>query len=173
MRLFIAICFDEETKSAIAEVQENLRLLDRRANFTRRENLHLTLAFLGEVSAEKVPDIKSAMGKTEVLPMNLVFDRVGAFHREGYDTCWIGLRKNRALENMQFTLAENLRQAGFVLEKRRFQPHLTIARKAVLPGRLQEFSLLPEAFCARAERISLMESTRENGKLCYTPLFTR
>lgn len=173
MRLFIAIAFDEETKSAIAEVQQNLRQLDRLANFTLRENLHMTLAFLGEIPAGRIPDIEDAMRRTEVLPMELVFDRVGAFHRDGYDTCWIGLKPNRTLEKMQSALSQNLLQVGFSLEKRRFKPHLTIARKAVLPGPLQEFSLLPAPFSARVESICLMESSRKNGKLCYTEVFIR
>lgn len=173
MRLFIAINFNEEAKTHIIEVQNKLRQLDEWANFTAKENLHLTLAFLGELPAERIAAIKSAMRETEFSPMELVFDHVGAFSRDGYDTCWIGLRKNSALLQMQNSLSIHLSQAGFPLEKRRFTPHLTIARRAVLREPLQNSRLLPSPFPAQIKAINLMESSRIQGKLCYTELFAR
>ena len=52
MRLFIAINFDEETKQSIIAVQRRLREWGR-GNFSHPENLHLTLAFLGETAPER------------------------------------------------------------------------------------------------------------------------
>ena len=49
MRLFIAIPFSEEFKGELIRVQNEMRANGVRGNFSRAENLHVTVAFLGEV----------------------------------------------------------------------------------------------------------------------------
>ncbi len=49
MRLFIAIPFSEEFKGELLRVQNDMRSNGVRGNFSRAENLHVTVAFLGEV----------------------------------------------------------------------------------------------------------------------------
>ena len=51
MRLFLAIQFDEPTVRALTEFQEKLRAFGMRGRFASPENLHLTLAFIGEYAA--------------------------------------------------------------------------------------------------------------------------
>ena len=48
MRLFIAINLDDKFRDALVEMQESMRWQGIRGNYTRMENLHLTLAFIGE-----------------------------------------------------------------------------------------------------------------------------
>ena len=54
MRLFVAINFNNETRSRLLDLRDELRGKSQRGNFTAPENLHLTLAFIGEVSPKKV-----------------------------------------------------------------------------------------------------------------------
>lgn len=53
MRLFIAINFSAETRKRFIALREELRSRSLRGSFTHDENLHLTLAFIGEVSPKK------------------------------------------------------------------------------------------------------------------------
>ena len=48
MRLFIAICFDENMLDSLATIQDDLMRSGMKGNYTPRENLHMTLAFIGE-----------------------------------------------------------------------------------------------------------------------------
>ena len=48
MRLFIAICFDDNMLDSLAEIQDDLRRCGVKGSYTPRENLHMTLAFIGE-----------------------------------------------------------------------------------------------------------------------------
>ncbi|MBP3277766.1 MAG: RNA 2',3'-cyclic phosphodiesterase, partial [Butyrivibrio sp.] len=48
MRLFIAICFDDNMLNSLVEIQDDLIRSGGRGNYTPRENLHMTLAFIGE-----------------------------------------------------------------------------------------------------------------------------
>lgn len=171
MRLFIAINFDEETKQNMLSVQRRLREWGT-GNFSRPENLHLTLAFLGEVAADRIAAARRAMEGVSVLPMELAFDHVGCFRRDGGDLWWIGIHENKALAALQSDLARRLTDEGFRLESRRFSPHITLAREVCLQAQPDRAALLGAPFTAGADRISLMRSERIQGRLVYTEQYT-
>ncbi|HWR55494.1 MAG TPA: RNA 2',3'-cyclic phosphodiesterase [Negativicutes bacterium] len=167
MRLFLAISFDARTKEHILAVQRRLQAAGR-GNFPRPENLHLTLAFLGELAPQQEPAIREAMDSVSVPAMRLAFDRTGRFRREDGDLWWLGLAPNSALTTLQKELSDSLRSRGFILESRRFSPHITLARRVTLRGPLDEDGLLEVPFAAEADTVSLMLSERIGGALTYT-----
>ncbi|MCI2105651.1 MAG: RNA 2',3'-cyclic phosphodiesterase [Intestinimonas sp.] len=171
MRLFIAVRFDAETQAHILDVQGRLWNLDQHASFTRLENLHLTLVFLGEVRPERLNAVKQAMLRTHIEPMDLTFDRVGRFRQRDSELWWIGLRLNPTLERIQGELSRHLAAENFPLETRAFQPHLTLARRVLLPRKPDRAALLGDPFSTHVKQISLMESSRLKGKLVYTERF--
>lgn len=171
MRLFLAINFDARTKEQILSVQGRLRELGR-GRFSHPENLHLTLAFLGEVEPGRVAAIRTAMDGVVVPPMELTFDQMGCFRREEDDIWWLGLAPNRALADLQKELSDSLRGRGFALENHRYVPHITLARQVRLRTEPDERALLGTPFTAKADAVSLMRSERVNGKLTYTPQYT-
>ena len=57
MRLFIAINFNDDTHNRLIALRDELRSRSERGNFSLPENLHLTLAFIGEVSPKKIEKI--------------------------------------------------------------------------------------------------------------------
>ena len=167
MRLFVAINFDEETKQNIIAVQQRLRELGR-GNFSRPENLHLTLAFLGEIAPERVAVIRRVMDQMAVPSLSLVFDQVGYFQRNDGNIWWIGIEPNKALLALQKELYHRLTDAGFQLDNRRFSPHITLARKVVLDKEPDRNKLIGAPFATNADTVSLMLSKRIDGKLIYT-----
>ncbi len=172
MRLFIAINFDAGTLQNILAVQQRLRKYGT-GNFSRPENLHLTLAFLGEVAPARLAAVREAMNNTAVQPMTLVFDHVGHFKRDEGDIWWLGLEENAPLLSLQRELSAHLTKAGFRLETHRFSPHVTLARtvRLVVPPNSR---LLPEEpFDAPVSAISLMRSERVGGRLTYTEQYCR
>lgn len=171
MRLFVSINFDKDTKEKILTVQNRLRELGR-GNFSRPENLHLTLAFLGEVHPNQISALCRAMNDTSFYPMKLTFDRVGSFKREGGDIWWIGVTENKLLTDLQSTLSRNLAAQGFLLESRRFSPHITLAREVKLQAIPDCTELLGDSFGTDVNAMNLMRSERIVGKLTYTEHYT-
>ena len=92
MRLFIAINFGDTALDAFEAARERLRAQAGRANYSRRENLHLTLAFLGELPGSRLADIEAAMSAAAAGAgaFTLSFDHAGRFRREGGDIWWLG-----------------------------------------------------------------------------------
>ena len=163
MRLFIAINFDPATKERLIGGQQRLRACAS-GNFTRPENLHLTVAFLGEVG--EAAAARRAVSERFVEPVELAFDRVGTFRRDLY---WVGVRPSAALDALYRGLTADLSRAGYAGDwPERLVPHITLARAVSLHA---QPDLSFEPFAMTARRLSLMESERVSGALTYTEVF--
>ncbi len=169
MRLFIAINLNEDTKARLVSLRDELRSRSARGRFVLPENLHLTLAFLGECDDKKAAAARQCMEGMEVQPVSLVVDRVGRFPRRAGDIWWAGLQGNEGLLDLQRILTNSLISAGFSLDARKYSPHITLGRQVVTgasPWRIQ-------AFGETARVIDLMRSERIRGRLTYTSIFRR
>jgi len=174
MRLFIAIDFDQKTSDRLLRVQESIRRQGGRGNFSRRENLHVTLEFLGEYEPDDVLTICSLIDTIRAESFPLTFDTLGRFTRKGRDIWWVGIADNPRLIEIQHTLRTLLRSHGFRVDSRRYQPHVTVARDVRISAE-EARSLLQTPFepiCTTISQIHLMESTRIEGKLMYPQLHT-
>ena len=171
MRLFIALNFNEKMKLDLYSVINRLEKFSLSGNFTRFENLHLTLHFLGETS--NVSGVKSAMEKIDLPSFTLNFRGLGTFKRSGGDIYWIGADFSKPLNDLHLSLADALAEKGFSPEGGRFKPHLTLGRRVVLKENFnkKEFEKLMPPLSAYMDRISLMKSERINGKLTYTEIY--
>ncbi|HPU63892.1 MAG TPA: RNA 2',3'-cyclic phosphodiesterase, partial [Mobilitalea sp.] len=131
MRLFTAVIFDDDVKDTLCGVMDKLRSLTDKGSFTLRENLHLTLNFIGETDKAKLitEAMKKAVSLADTKAFNLTFAGFGRFKRREGDICWIGVEKNEQLFRLQKELTVCLTKAGFVLEDREYTPHLTLARR--------------------------------------------
>lgn len=167
MRLFISIDFTEEAKDVLKDAIRQLRRQTRSAGFTREENLHLTLAFIGEVSQDDADDIISIMKQTEMRPFDISIGGSGHFG----ELWWVGINKKGSLPKLADHLKKQLRDAGFDIDNKKFKPHITIARRVVPTRTHDDIKLeIPET-AMTVDGFSLMKSERIDGKLTYTELF--
>ncbi len=164
MRLFIALLFPDEVKDALLDAAEDLRRNAERGVFSRRENFHLTLAFLGEQRDPKPAG--RAMEAAVGAPFSLRLDRPGRFRRDGGDIWWVGLKDSPPLTALHRRLSEALAREGFEVENRPFRPHVTLGRQVVLTDPGFRPSVPPLTIHAR--ELCLMRSDRVSGVLTYT-----
>ena len=95
----------------------------------RRDSLHMTLAFLGSVSAPRVTDAEAAADGVTATAFDLAVDRLGYWKRKRI--VWAGSAAGTAaLVDLAGDLARQLRAVGFVLEDRPFAAHVTLLRNA-------------------------------------------
>ena len=172
MRLFIAAEIDDKNKNIIHGIRDKYKSCSAGGNFTFRENYHITIRFLGDISADLVPKIIFAMERAadESSQFNFSAGKCGYFSRREGVILYISIdRGSENLWKLSSILNEELLKSGFPKEKEVFTPHITLGRKIRLR---KDFHLvrddieMPEinVFC---HSISLMESTREKGLLCY------
>lgn len=168
MRLFIAILFDDDTVDKLSALRDGLHDLSSHGSFVQRENLHLTLEFLGECSAEERNKAMRAMDSLSFSSFRLNLDRLGFFSRpDGGDIWWVGAEEDPALMEMQRSLHSLLADEGFHLEKRRYRPHITLGRRVATAARAGRI----EPIAADVRTVSLMLSERMGGQMAYTPLY--
>lgn len=94
-------------------------------------NYHVTLCFLGSTPAERVSDLEKLLRTvaSESAPIETSLRGMGAFPDERHmRVLYIGVRKSRALAELQDRLRTTLESAGFPQEDRDYSPHLTVAR---------------------------------------------
>lgn len=141
MRLFIAIELSEQIRGTLAQIESHLKYAGADVKWVEKDNIHLTLKFLGEVPEEKIEKIKSILddiGKTiKSFELSLKVSeegsdpfRIGAFPSiNNPRVIWVGLDKG-AKESIELAgkIDEELSKIGFQKETRPFAAHLTIGR---------------------------------------------
>ena len=163
MRLFIAIRLPDEMRKAIVEVQESMRRQGVQGNYTTVENLHLTLAFIGEYSDPGY--VLEVMDGVPFIPIELKLKGLGAFG----DLWWIGLESSRELENYVRRLRHALAEAGIPFDRKRFTPHITMLRRACMD--LSKARSVPvKSISMLSDHASLMRSDRGKAGMIYTEI---
>ena len=163
MRLFIAIQFPKPVKAALVQTMEDLQRQGVSGNFSRVENLHLTLAFLGEV--ESYEGVCRVMDQVKAQPFLLTLGESGSFG----DLYWIGIKPCLQLENYVKRLRKKLSEEGIGYNSKAFKAHITLIRKAKHTDGIK-FLLPKESFWVT--KIALMKSEILDGKLTYTELYS-
>ena len=129
-----------------------------------RDDLHLTLHFLGEVEPPRIEVLKRLADSLRLVAFELVLDRIGYWPRP--QVLWAGPSAIPvALVDLHARLGERLREADFGTESREYRPHVTLARKVRQP--LQVGPLVPLSW--PVTELALLES-RPGSAPNYRPL---
>ena len=132
MRAFIAVELSEAVRNALLSFLREVKLLDAPVRWVRPEGIHLTLKFLGEISASRVAEVSSILDDVTArhAAFSLEFVGTGAFPAKPQvpRIIWSGIAQSRPLESLHFDLEEGLEAIEIPRERRRFQPHLTLGR---------------------------------------------
>ena len=157
MRLFIAIKLNSEIRNALTDVQKHLIRRGIRGNYTNTDNLHITLAFIGEYDE---PDfVTEVISEVPFSPFPISLSALGHFG----DLWWVGISDNAELASYVKRLHQALSEAGIHFDKKKFSPHITLIRKAI--GTLPAVSV-PKTTMS-VDHISLMRSERGPKGMIY------
>jgi len=174
MRLFIAVNFSDEIKKQIQLVQDQLRSQASGGSFSRSENFHITLVFLGETPEEKTESLFRIIDAIEAPLFDITFNRTGCFTHSRKELWWIGADRNSlgfpVLLSIHAQLISRLLDAGFPTDTRPFNAHITLAREV---KHVERIVLDKPDIKPCINRISLMKSERIRGVLTYTEIYTK
>ncbi len=133
-RVFIAIELPSDVRKGLSDHINRLRKAEPeiRASWSREENLHLTLKFLGHTAVTRIEALSQAAQHAVVRfsAFDLIVGRCGAFPPRGQPrVLWIGTDDpSGQLAELHRSLEDECAKAGFAREVRPFHPHLTITR---------------------------------------------
>jgi RNA 2',3'-cyclic 3'-phosphodiesterase len=125
MRLFIAIDLPAELKTALARLHRDLP----GARWVAAAQIHLTLAFLGEVEEASAWRLSTELARIHLPPFTLTLTGTGCFpHRQRPRVLWVGLAPEARLTQLVAAVQSAILDCGLPVEERPFSAHITLAR---------------------------------------------
>ena len=131
MRLFVALALPRATRSRLSFLGSGLPGV----RWVAPENLHLTLRFIGEMPNWRAEELDQALANIRAPGFHIQLQGVGAFEKAGrVSSLFVGVERNPALDHLQSKIETALHRAGMERERRRFTPHITLARLGDAPA---------------------------------------
>ena len=143
-----------------------MRLQGIRGNYTKPENLHLTMAFIGDYGD---PDhIKEIIEGISIAPFDISLEGMGSFG----NLWWVGIKENDRLEVLARILRRRLAENDVPFDRKKFRPHVTLIRKpeSVMPLSPNDFAGIIQGATMTVDHISLMRSDRGKNGMIYTEI---
>lgn len=133
MRCFISIELESSIKNNINDfiLQNNLSKLFSGIRWTKPDNLHITLAFLGDISTDRISDVKKILTKiaSNHMPFSIDLSDLGFFPSlKNPRVLWIGINEQPNLLKLKDDINKRLDAFNISYDKKPFSPHLTIGR---------------------------------------------
>ncbi len=179
LRAFIAVEITAEVREKLAVLQSKLRKAGGRVGWVAPENIHLTMAFLGNVFAAQVAALSEALDAVAAgfKPFQFEVSDVGFFGSpKSPRIIWAGVAEEMPnLIDLQKLVAARVVGLGLPLENRPFKPHLTLGRvrsgkradeltSALTSAKNTAFGWVP------VQRLLLMQSHLEHQGVRYSIL---
>lgn len=161
MRLFIAIQLSDPMKKALVNMMHELKKQGVEGNYVPAQNLHMTLAFIGEY--DDPARIKEVISRVPVPEFRMSLSDRGNFG----NILWAGVKGNQKLKAYVKDLRSALDAEGIPFDRDKFVPHITLIRKYTAKRSYKVSMPKAEMMVKRA---SLMKSEQKNGKPVYKEL---
>ncbi len=124
-RLFVAIDMPSETVELLANICYGIR----RVRWTPRNQLHMTVRFIGDCDEEAYHAIVDALADVRIRSFPLELKSVGYFPPRGNPrVLWVGISPSEELFHLRNAIEKALTTAGVERDERKFHPHITVAR---------------------------------------------
>lgn len=127
----MAIALPDDVRDALAALQRGLSV----GRPVPRENLHLTLAFLGDQTDAALEEAHLALSGLHAPAFDLQLAGIDIFGEQAPRLVFAGVVPNPALAMLEQAVVRALRGAGLAFARQRFRPHVTIARLSAAPAR--------------------------------------
>jgi 2'-5' RNA ligase len=134
MRVFVAIDLPDHVRRELEALQSALPV----GRAVPAENLHLTLSFLGDQNETAVEDAHEALATIRARAFEVQLAGVESFGHRSPQVIFADVARCPELLDLEQRVTRSLRHAGLAFQKRRFRPHVTLAR---LPKTLSSFEL--------------------------------
>lgn len=130
-RLFVALALPDAALDALRPIMAGLP----GARWEPRENLHLTIRFVGEVDGGAFADIAEGLAEIAAPAFDLQIKGVGHFDdKRRVHALWAGLAPSPPLKHLRDKVESLLVRAGLEPERRKFMPHVTLAKLRDTPS---------------------------------------
>lgn len=146
VRVFIAIDIEDPSLlNKLCEIQKEIIKTRAKMKLVERENMHITLKFLGEISPTKLSSLEKAVVNAckDFTKFKIELAHVGAFPSPARPrVVWVGVNKGaEILKQLASAIEKETVRMGFKKADKPFHPHVTLARVKIATPELRNFIL--------------------------------
>ncbi len=168
-RVFIAVNVPKEVKAGIYKGLSEA-IPKEKGKIVGKENLHITMKFLGYLNEEKIEEVKSKMAELKAEPFEAVIEGLGHFNGR---VIWLGVKQG----GKELTEISNQLNELLGLKDERFHPHITIARNKSMKRKevyelIERLNERTAPFKVYIDKIDLMLSKLTPKGPVYSKLFS-
>jgi RNA 2',3'-cyclic 3'-phosphodiesterase len=161
IRLFVALALPDDVAESLAMLQAGVP----GARWQTREQLHLTLRFIGDVDERDATSVDDALSLIEAPRFTLALKGVGEFGGKNPHALWAGVRDREPVAFLQRKIETALQRAGLPPDTRKYIPHVTLARLRGSPrGRVMDYLTDHARYAAAAFEVA--------GFILYSSMLT-
>lgn len=170
IRLFVALSFPDEIRQSLSALCAGVP----GARWVNPDQFHLTLRFIGEVDNRKARAIYEELAGITMPSFNLELFGVGTFgDKRKANSLWAGVRPNPSLNRLQEKIDNAMLRVGLPPDRRKFAPHVTLARLNNAPfdriGAFLSHHALYNGPAYHCDRFVLYSSFLSSSGAIYTP----
>jgi RNA 2',3'-cyclic 3'-phosphodiesterase len=171
MRLFVALDMPWSVREQLAALSGSGI---PGARWVPPENYHLTLRFIGDIPGHVARDVDGALLAIRARGFALTLTGMGTFAKGGVSNAlWVGVERTPSLDHLRNKIETALQRCGLVPERRKFQPHVTLARlDNPAEGKVAAFVQAHNLFRTEpipVEHFTLFSSLLNKDHAVYTP----
>lgn len=177
IRTFIAIESNTELKNLVIENIEKLKRMGFKSNWTKKENIHLTMLFLGNLSVQKIAEIAYKLGERISGFPTFVYsvDKLGYFKfKESPKVIWVGVSGKQTLHGLYKEVKSSVLKCGLDVKNEEFVPHITVGRVKKHPEHWEKLigSMQFEPIKVPVNSIGIYSSQLTKTGPIYTKMYT-
>lgn len=170
IRLFVGLSLPEPLRAELAGLVGGIP----GAKWVPPSNYHLTLRFIGEIQSWQAQEVDHALIAIRARSFEISLRGLGTFEKAGrIQALWVGVERSDALAHLQNKVETALQRVGIAPERKRFAPHVTLARvDRAPPDKVIGFVQAHNLFRARpmsVEHFTLFSSRLGKEHSVYTP----
>ncbi len=125
VRLFVGLELPHTIKCALEDARGGVE----GAHWQRDDQLHLTLAFIGDVSKKMMHEIEGELSRLTFNPFDLQLQGVGLFGKPSQPkVLWAGVEDRKPLVHLHDKICQAMNSIDVDVERRKYKPHVTLAR---------------------------------------------
>ena len=171
MKLLVAIGLNEDIKKSVGSLAESIKEGSQKGIFSRDENLHLTLAYIGDT--DRIDVMKRIVDSLPDDDFKIEFGKFNLTKTDTGDMLWLNVNKSEELAAIRKAIINRMRLMNFSIEETDYNPYIILGKDIGYKNGFDPHKLTEEMprLSMQASKIQLIKAEKVKGRTVYTEIY--